>query len=93
MAQQKDPNDPTFTEELMAKLLEEINIDTERIVWHGFTGGWGHRWYTAIFELEITKQLGLLSDEEYKTLEAMINSPDRENMTVAEEIIKQKRKK
>jgi hypothetical protein len=44
--------------------------------------------YMFIVELKLCKFLGLISDEEYNNIVAMIESPDKENLYMVSQIVK-----
>lgn len=79
-------------QDLEEALKRNIIKDTENIIWSGYMSEYWHRYYKALLDLDIALLEDKLTAEEYTNLKVMIDSPDRENMTVVEELLKQRMK-
>lgn len=85
-------NNSSFIQDLEEALKSAIIKGTESTIWSGFHGEYWHRYYKALLDLDIARVEDKVTADEYTNLKTMLDSPDRENMTVVEEILKQKTK-
>jgi hypothetical protein len=83
-----------LTEESFREFMKDLSIPRQEEEPREWVAGSFtlKRMLDAGFELHIAKEFGQVTPEEYNNIKAMIDSSDKENLTVAEEIIKQKRK-
>lgn len=87
------PTQLEFTE-MLTKLANLKAL--EKRTWMVFTGEDGKQRISELMKQQIVMLLndtalknGLVSEDQYLNLKSMIQSPDKENMIVAEEILKQ----